>query len=286
MDRLETRELAYFVAVAEELHFGRAASRLGIAQPPLSRAVKQLERRLGVTLLDRGSRGVTLTPAGDVLLNEGRMALAAVAAAGRRAQRAGRGDPRRVLVMKPGGDGGLLPDILREYGADPDSIPVDVVCRFADRARLLRDGQADVGLLHLPHADVTGLDTEKLLVERQVAVLPRRHRLAGRTSLRMADLSGETLPRWPDTPADGAADGPAVQDAGQLMQLIALGHTIAVLPASVEVQLRGNLTAVAVVDAAPTTVVVAWPEASRSRPVASFVRAAVAVAGRRPPLDP
>src|SRR6266545_7645628 len=101
-DRIETRELAYFVAVAEELHFGRAAQRLGIAQPPLSRAIQQLERRVGVALLERGSRGVALTPAGAVLLREGRRALDAVAAATRRAQRAGTSDPRLVLVTKAG----------------------------------------------------------------------------------------------------------------------------------------------------------------------------------------
>src|SRR5262245_2115159 len=113
--RLETRELAYFLAVAEELHFGRAAGRLGIAQPPLSRAIKQLERRLGVTLLDRDSRGVALTPAGEVLAREAVTALDAVTAAARRTRRAGRADPRLAVIMKPGGDGGLLPAILREY---------------------------------------------------------------------------------------------------------------------------------------------------------------------------
>ncbi|MYZ09402.1 LysR family transcriptional regulator, partial [Streptomyces sp. SID2999] len=81
MEALETRELRYFMAVAEELHFGRAAERLGMAQPPLSRAIQQLERRLGVALLARDRRGVSLTGAGEVLLHEGRVALDAATAA-------------------------------------------------------------------------------------------------------------------------------------------------------------------------------------------------------------
>jgi DNA-binding transcriptional LysR family regulator len=280
--RLETRELAYFVAVAEELHFGRAAERLGIAQPPLSRAIRQLERRVGVALLERGARGVTLTPAGEVLLHEGRRALDAVAAAGRRAHRAGQPDPRLVLAMKPGGDGGLLPDILAAYESEPDATAaVDVlVCGIGEQEALLRDGRADAGLLHLPHDDPSGFDTEELLVEGQVVVLPRGHRLSGRASVRLADLAGETMPRWPGSPDDG--DGrPLVRDAGQLMQLIALGRTVAVLPRSAAGHLREDLVCVPVADAAPTTVVLAWPEQSRSRALAALVRAATAVAARR-----
>ncbi len=99
---METRELRYFVAVAEELHFGRAARRLAIAQPPLSRAVGRLERRLGVQLLERTSHGAVLTAAGVVLLAESRAALDAVDAAERRTRRAGAsgGCARVVLVTK------------------------------------------------------------------------------------------------------------------------------------------------------------------------------------------
>ena len=75
---MDSRELRYFVAVAEELNFSRAATRLGMAQPPLSRAIQHLERRMGVQLFDRTSRQVTLTQAGTVLLHEGRKALTAL----------------------------------------------------------------------------------------------------------------------------------------------------------------------------------------------------------------
>src|SRR4051812_34016377 len=121
---MDSRELRYFVAVAEELNFGRAATRLGMAQPPLSRTIQQLERRMGVTLLERTSRSVALTAAGEVLLREGRRALSALTAAERRARRAD--SPRLVLAMKPISDGGLLEEILANYAADPASIEVEV----------------------------------------------------------------------------------------------------------------------------------------------------------------
>jgi DNA-binding transcriptional LysR family regulator len=270
-DRVETRELAYFVAVAEELHFGRAAERLGMAQPPLSRAIRQLEHRLGVELLIRNSRGVRLTDAGEVLLHEGRKALDAVVAAARRAQRAGQPERRLVVVMKAHGDAGLLGGILEQYERDPDAVPVDLqICSVAEQSKLLRDGRADVGLLHAPHDDMSGFDTEELLTLRAVAVLPDTHRLARRRSLQLEDLAGETMPRWPGT----EGGGPLVRDSAQLMQLIALGRTIAVLPESVRDNLHAGLVAIPVLDGPHTTVVLAWPERSRSRAVAAFVRAA------------
>jgi DNA-binding transcriptional LysR family regulator len=289
MDRLETRELSYFVAVAEELHFGRAAQRLGMAQPPLSRAIRQLERRMGVTLLERSSRRVVLTAAGEVLLHEGRRALDAMSAATARAQRAGRTDPRLVLVMKPSSDGGLLPDILAEFERAPEAIAVDILtCGIGEQAGLLRDGHADVGLLHGQHQtpeahwpqkalgrqDLSGLDTEELMVERQVVILPAGHRLAGRAAVCMVDLSGEAMPAWPGT-AEGS-DGK--HDAAQLLQLIALGRAIAVVPESARRQVRRDLVCVPVLDAAPTTVLIAWPEHSRSTALAAFVRAATTLA--------
>ncbi|WP_185930956.1 MULTISPECIES: LysR family transcriptional regulator [unclassified Streptomyces] len=278
MERLEVRELVYFTAVAEELHFGRAAARLGMAQPPLSRAIQQLERRLGVALLERGSRRVALTEAGAVLLRESRTVLEAVSAAAHRTRRAGRAGPRLVLAIKPGGDGGLLPAILEAYQAEPGALPVELVCDFGPREILLREGRADAALLHLPHHDLAGLDTQDLLTETQLLVMPRSHRLAGRTRVCRNDFAGEPLPRWPGAAEDGS-HGPEVHDLGQLLHLIALGRMVAVLPASIRGQLRDDLVAVPVDDAEPTTLVLAWPEHATSPALAAFVRAAVAVAG-------
>ena len=279
---METRELRYFIAVAEELHFGRAAERLGIAQPPLSRAIRQLERRLGVELFARTSRTVALTDAGAVLLREGRAALDAVDAAGRRTRRAAlaaTGRPGLALVTKAGASGELLAKLLDAYAAEPGSVPVDLIlCGVGEQERMLRDGRADVALLHRPFDSVVGFDVEELHTEGQVAVLPAGHPFTGRTELRMADIAdlpGLPMPRWPGpdgTYPDGP--GPEVHDPAQLLQLIALGRTVAVLPESAGVPLRSGLTVVPLRDAPAVTTVIAWPPHSRSRALAGLVRAA------------
>jgi DNA-binding transcriptional LysR family regulator len=280
---VETRELRYFVAVAEELHFGRAAQRLGMAQPPLSRAIRQLERRLGAPLLDRTSRTVTLTEAGSVLLREGRAALAAVEAAERRTRRAAlaaTGQPAVVLVTKAGASGELLAKLLDAYAAEPDAVSVDVLlCGIGEQERLLRDGRADVALLHRPFDTTAGLDTEELRTEGQVVVLPAGHPLTTRPHARLADvaaLPGLPLPRWPGpdgTYPDGP--GPQVRDHAQLLQLIALGRASAILPESCRAQLRDDLAVVPVLDAPSVTTVIAWPPHSRSGAVAALVRTAM-----------
>jgi DNA-binding transcriptional LysR family regulator len=270
---MDSRELGYFVAVAEELNFGRAAARLGIAQPPLSRAVQQLERRLGVELFVRTSRQVSLTAAGEVLLHEGRKALTALTAASRRAQRAG---TRLVLVMKPYSDGGLVEKILAEYAAGPSPVEVEVlICGIGEQGRLLREGEADAALLRLPHDDTEGFAYEELLTEREVAILPRTHRLAGRESITMADLRGEQLPRWPGHPPNG---GPLVRDSAQLLQLIALGRTIAVLPPSATHYLRTDVTFVPITDGPVSTLAIGWPADATAKPLAALVMAATTVA--------
>jgi LysR family transcriptional regulator, benzoate and cis,cis-muconate-responsive activator of ben and cat genes len=272
---MDSRELSYFVAVAEELNFGRAATRLGIAQPPLSRTIQQLERRMGVTLFERTSRQVSLTTAGEVLLHEGRRALTALTAAERRTQRAG---TRLVLTMKPYSDGGLLEKILTEYAASPAAVEVDVhICGIGEQGKLLREGEADAALLRFPHDDTEGFAYEELFTEPDAAVLPRTHRLAARSSLTMADLAGEQLPHWPGNPPNG---GPLVRDSGQLQQLIALGRTIALLPASTRDHLGPELAQVPVTDAPTTTLAIAWAEDSRSKTLAAFIQAAVRCAPR------
>ncbi|EOD68438.1 LysR family transcriptional regulator [Amycolatopsis vancoresmycina] len=275
---MDSRELRYFVAVAEELHFGRAAERLGIAQPPLSRTIAQLERRLGVALLERTSRKVTLTGAGSVLLAEGRAVLGALAAAERRTRAAATTPATLVLSAKAGASGELLAKLLDAYAAEPGAVPVDLLLCESQPQQALHDGRADVALLHEPFDSTAGLDTETLRTEGQIAILPAAHPLAGRPHLRLAEVGSLPqlpLARWPG-PDGSYPDGPGaeVRNQTQLLQLIALGRTTVVMPESSRANLLEGLVAVPVTDAPTVTTVIAWPPHSRSLALAALVRAA------------
>ncbi|MFI6345768.1 LysR family transcriptional regulator [Streptomyces sp. NPDC050560] len=285
LDVLETRELRYFVAVAEELHFGRAADRLGMAQPPLSRAVQRLERRLGVCLFRRNRRGVRLTGAGEMLLHEGRAALDATAAAARRTRRAGAATgpggsrDRLVLAVKAGASHELLHKLLDAYAAEPDAAEVEVLpSGMCEQEGMLRDGRADVALMHAPFNSLAGFDSEVLMTEGQSAVLPAGHPLAAHPSLTLADIAdvpGLPPARWPRHGGYPPGPGPEVHDLTQLAQLIALGRTMAVLPDSAQTWLWAGHTAVPLADAPPVTTHIAWPAHSGSLPLAALIRTAV-----------
>ncbi|WP_028473660.1 LysR family transcriptional regulator [Nocardioides alkalitolerans] len=284
MDLVETRELRYFVAVAEELHFGRAAERLEIAQPPLSRAIRQLERRLGVDLLRRDRRGTELTEAGEVLLREARTALDAVAAAVRRTRRAARPDRSLVLATKAGASHAVLQRLLDAWAADPRVPAVEVLlCEVGEQAELLRDGRADVALMHRPVDDLAGCDTEDLHTEPQVAIVPGTHPLAERERVTMADVRAvPDLPmaRWPRL--DGTypeGPGPEIRTQSALAQLVALGRALLVIPASSRAWQWPEHVAVPVDDAPLITTVLAWPATSTSPEVAAVVRAAADLPG-------
>jgi DNA-binding transcriptional LysR family regulator len=196
MDDVEVRELRYFIAVAEDLNFTRAAERLGMAQPPLSVAIGKLERKLGVRLLERTSRRVALTEAGQTLLDQGRIAVEGLAAAVERARRRGAEPDRLTVAVKAGGGTALLRKITRRCARDPRLPEVRLLFGHADGpGGAVRSGAADVAILRRPF-DRRGLDAEVLLAEPRVAVLPADHRLARRRRLRRADLAGEPMPRW------------------------------------------------------------------------------------------
>lgn len=285
----EVRQLRYFVAVAEEQHFGRAAERLGIAQPPLSRAIRELERQLGVQLLERTTRQVTVTPAGATLLRDARTALDAVSAAARRARNVGSPQPMLRVAIKADFDAGLLPMILEAYKADPDALPAEVIygARGAQVPALL-DGRADVAILPQPYDD-SGVDWEPLLTEPRLLAISATDPLAGRSRLRLSDLAGRVLPDGsPADHGDTAPPAPSVTtptglDLAQIFHRVELGETVFFAPRSlVQRHTRPDIAYREVDDLGPSTLTVAWPVISGSPAVAAFVRVAAGVAAAVP----
>ncbi|MEV0700881.1 LysR family transcriptional regulator [Saccharopolyspora sp. NPDC050389] len=321
MADLEVRELRYFRAVAEERNFSRAAERLGMAQPPLSRAIRQLERRLGVQLLERGNRQVTPTTAGLVLLGEAVRVLDAVTAAAHRTRRAALDTPTVVVTAKPGVATDLLRRIAETYGKRPDAARVEIIISgYGEEPAMLRTGRADVALLGSPNTDHHGLDREPLTSEPRVAALPAGHELARHGSLSCHDLVGLPFPQPPGTsrtaldywagrdtatptdrpvltatppahaprPAGEPAPpptaalpdspGPLVRDSSQLLEAVALGQAVALIPLSLaERNRRDDVVHRPVSDASPYTISIAWPSGARSASVAAFVRTAIEV---------
>jgi DNA-binding transcriptional LysR family regulator len=278
---VESRSLRYFAAVAEELNFARAAQRLEIAPPSLSRAIRKLEAELGVTLFERTTHRVALTPAGTVLLTESRIALDALQAAGRRAQRAADPEPKLVLAVKADNAGELLQPILARYAADPAAEPVAIrLCGWGEHTRLLREGHADAALLYEPF-DRTGLDAEAVTTEPRVVALAAAHPLAGRDGVGVG-VGELALPGVePDRPGDveryldGIAGRHRVRDLPELLMLVELGELVTLLPESVAARYpRPGVVYRPVPDAPPATLVIAWPQQSRSRATAALVRAA------------
>ncbi|WP_238013704.1 LysR family transcriptional regulator [Dactylosporangium sp. AC04546] len=267
MDRLEVRDLVYFVAVAEHLHFGRAAEQLGIAQPPLSRAISRLERRMDVRLFERTSRRVDLTTAGEVFLRESSRILAALDGAVRRTQQAAR--PQRLVLAAPAGTGaGLLAEVLEAHRRGVDPAPVEVLFT-TDLGAALRDGTADAALM-CSSDDLDGLDTVDLVEETPVALLPAGHRLATRESLTMGDLHGDDRFR---------AQSPPVS-LDELLDRVALGELVVLSGASATGRLGSSVVAVPVLGAPANRIVLAWPRATRSAARDRLVDTAIAVAAR------
>ena len=264
MDRLETRELEYFVAVAEELHFGRAAERLGMAQPPLSRAISRLERRIGVRLLERSSRRVALTEAGSTFLTDSRQLLAATDAAMWRAQRASQ-PGRVVMAVRPGTAAGLIVELVRSAEIDSH----DVLFTH-DLSTALRNGSADIALLCLDTHDVTGLQIAELTQEAPVALMPRGHLLAGRHTVTVAELAHD--PNFvPDCPPLGL---------DEIIDRVGLGFLVTVVGSGAAERISPEVAAVPISDLPPTQLALAWLDTPRPA-VTTFVRTARATEARR-----
>jgi DNA-binding transcriptional LysR family regulator len=202
---VDYRRLHYFVAVAEELHFGRAATRLSIAQPPLSRQIAQLEKDLGVELFDRSRSQIRLTQAGEVLLERAREILDRTERAEREVHRIGEGIAGRLRVAFVGSATyGLLPTLIKEFRSTyPDVELALSAMNNAELWRALIQREIDIAVAR-PSLDDVELKSELLLKEPLILAVPERLRL--RAPYPLKELKGETFVLYPRKPRPSFAD--------------------------------------------------------------------------------
>ena len=278
---LDLRKLRYFVAVADTLHFGRAADELHIAQPALSRQIRALEHDLGTPLLTRDSHGVALTDAGRQLLTDAGPLLASAHAVRRRVTVAARGGHRLMVGFRAGIP--VAPAVQRFATRHPDVL-VDVQrIEWDDQAALLLDGRIDVGYVRLP-IDEAGLRVTPLYTEPRVAVLPAGHRFAGREQITEAELAGEPLVWHADVSTQPTRRphpnaGYLVRGVDETLEHVAAGRGISFLARSATVfHSHPEVSYVPIPDLAPDQVCLAVA-ASRTSPVVDdFLAAAQATA--------
>jgi DNA-binding transcriptional LysR family regulator len=209
MNLPEISQLRYFVAVAEHLHFGRAAQALHISQPPLSRAILSLEQRLGVALFARTRRRVELTPEGTRLLEEARRTLGQLERTVLELRGMASGEQGRLRIgFVSLADFGVLPELLKAYKSARPGVTLALREMLSpEQSAALAAGALEFGLLLPPVAEATGLEHVVVQRERFVAALPARHRLAGgRGPLAMSALAGESFVMVPREIAPGLYD--------------------------------------------------------------------------------
>lgn len=240
--------MRYFVAVAEEKSFTRAAARLHLAQPSLSRQIRDLEEELGVPLLHRGKGGLTLTAAGNEYLAQARRILADSDAAVRVAQAAGRSEHRQLLIgtIEPLMSSGLLTTILKNFASLHPDIRVDLRELFSvDQLRLIAGGELDAGFVYRPPKDSAVFDGFVVLENHHVAALPAGHRLSRKNKVLLKDLADESFVQfsrqlWPERVdaisrkcVEAGFTMRIVQEAQRLhtlLEFVAQGIGVAILP--------------------------------------------------------
>jgi DNA-binding transcriptional LysR family regulator len=293
MDRLDLRLVEYFIAVAEELHFGRAAERLHIAQPSLSQQIRRLEAQLGVSLLERNSRNIHLTPAGQALLEEGHKTLSQAQHAILAVRAAGA--PRLTVGFYGSAASELLPDVLRAFSERLPGIDVSVRELLLGSIDDVLDGSVDIAFTRLLPGQ-TELEVEVLTEEPRLAALASTHPLAGRQRLTFTDLRDESFiinpvarqdgppARWlaeqrrHQLPGHVAAQATSLQE---VLALVAAGRGVCLLPSAVaRHHPRAGVAFVPIADADPAVVSLAWRPGPICPAVGAFIEACRDVASR------
>jgi DNA-binding transcriptional LysR family regulator len=247
---MELRHLRYAVALADELHFARAAARLHIAQPPLSQQIKALENELGVRLFDRTSRRVGLTDAGAAFIAEARRTLASAEQAIEAARRAARAETGRLAVgYVSSASYELLPAVLRAFRRRaPDVLLVLEEMNSSEQSRGVLAGTLDLGFVRRPPPTDRRLADTVVRREPIVVAVPRDHALAAARAIRLRELALEPFvifparprPSWADVVLDlcrsAGFEPRVVQEAVEMvsaLSLVAAGIGIALVPGAV-----------------------------------------------------
>ncbi|MBV9795531.1 MAG: LysR family transcriptional regulator [Actinobacteria bacterium] len=280
---LDLRLVRYFTVVAQHRHFGRAAAELRVAQPSLSRQIRQLETQLGVRLLDRDRQGTELTEAGEVFLARARALLRAAAQATAATRAAAH--PARIVI---GYTTGLIvtPAVGRLRRLHPDADVQTHHLEWDEPRAALLGHRVDAAVTRLP-LRTEGLRVTVLYDEPRVLLIPVGHRLAGQESVSLEEIAAEPIPRFPDSEWDSywridprpdgrpAPGGPPAETIEDKLEYIAAGQAVAIIPAATGAAgIRADLTTVPLDDVDPCHVVVATRAADRSRLVAAFGKAA------------
>jgi DNA-binding transcriptional LysR family regulator len=248
---MDLRRLRYFVAVAEELHFGNAARRLNVSQPPLSQQIHKLEQELGVSLFDRNRRRVRLTYAGSLFLDKARIVLQDADDAVSVARRAHGGELGHLVIgHAPPADLNILPSAVSAFRAQYPLVTLALKNMGGpDIIRALLDRRIRIALVRLP-IDHPLLAVIPILKERLVVVLPKSHKLARSKTIKMIDLAGESFVMFPRHRSPGYFDILArfcVSEGGfsltvsqetdaiqTVLALVAAGLGVSLQPASVQ----------------------------------------------------
>jgi len=287
--QLDLRVLQYFVAVAEELHFGRAAARLHIAQPSLSVQVRKLEHNLGTPLLVRSSRSVALTPAGKVMLDEARQLLSAAERAVSLTQAASGARGTLIVGFQANAAAELTPRILAAFKKRHPKIHVEMRSfDFSDPTAGLADGGADVAFVRPPLPAAGWLRMETLFVEPRVLVVPSTSRFAGLNEVSVEQVADEPFvarkapDEWRDfwLAAKARAGHPVrvgaeVGTVDECFESILAERGIAFTQASTQrFYDRPGLSFIPVSDVQPSTLSIAWRKDVNDDLVREFVQTA------------
>lgn len=284
---MELRHLRYFVAVAETRHFGRAAERLHMAQPALSQSIRQLEGELGTALFTRTTRQVSLTPAGEFLLEEAHRVLGAVDDSVRGVRRIADGRLGLVRIAFTGTAAFTqLPRIARALKRDLPGIALEIHADLLTpaQATMLREGSLDLGVLRPPTSG-DDLATRTIEIEPLVLAVPADHRLVAEPVVALADLRTEDFVLYADShSAVNEAVLRSCKQAGfaprreheapgtaALLALVAAGLGVALVPASVRAVPLAGVVFRDVVDAATVELACAWRAESPSPMVRSVL---------------